>query len=32
MMKDPRYEYDHAFRQDVRDKLERSDLFSQGSL
>ena len=31
-MKDPRYEWDHAFRQDVRDKLERSDLFSQGKL
>jgi len=32
MMKDPRYEYDPAFRQDVREKLERSDLFSQGNL
>ena len=31
-MKDPRYDSDHAFRQDVRDKLERSDLFNQGRL
>ena len=32
MMKDPRYEYDSAFRQDVLDKLDRSDIFSQGKL
>lgn len=32
MMKDPRYEYDHAFRQDVLNKLDRSDIFSQGKL
>ena len=31
-MKDPRYEYDHAYRQDVLAKLERSDIFSQGKL
>ena len=31
-MKDARYEYDHAYRQDVLAKLERSDLFSQGKL
>jgi hypothetical protein len=31
-MKDPRYEYDSAFRQDVLDKLDRSDIFSQGKL
>ena len=31
-MKDPRYDSDHAFRQDVRDKLERFDLFNQGRL
>jgi len=29
-MKDPRYENDTAFRQDVRDKLERSEVFSLG--
>ena len=29
-MKDPRYESDPAYRQDVRDRLERSDLFQQG--
>jgi hypothetical protein len=31
-MKDPRYEYDTAFRQDVLNKLDRSDIFSQGKL
>lgn len=31
-MKDPRYEFDHAYRQDVLSKLERSDIFSQGKL
>ena len=31
-MKNPRYDSDPAFRQDVRDKLERSDLFNQGRL
>ena len=31
-MKDPRYEYDQAYRQDVLSKLERSDIFSQGRL
>lgn len=31
-MKDPRYEYDSAFRKDVLDKLDRSDIFSQGRL
>ncbi len=31
-MKDPRYEYDTAYRQDVLDRLERSDIFSQGRL
>jgi hypothetical protein len=31
-MKDPRYNSDPAFRQDVREKLERSDLFNQGRL
>ena len=30
-MKDPRYETDMAYRQDVRDKLERSEVFSLGS-
>jgi len=29
-MKDPRYESDQAYRQDVRDKLERSEVFSLG--
>ena len=29
-MKDPRYETDMAYRQDVRDKLERSEVFSLG--
>ena len=29
-MKDPRYESDMAYRQDVRDKLERSEVFSLG--
>ena len=31
-MKDPRYEYDTAYRQDVLNRLERSDIFSQGKL
>ena len=31
-MKDKRYEYDTAYRQDVLNKLERSDIFSQGRL
>ena len=31
-MKDPRYEYDTAYRQDVLNRLERSDIFSQGRL
>ena len=31
-MKDPRYEYDPAFRQDVLNKLDNSDIFSQGRL
>lgn len=31
-MKDRRYEYDSAYRQDVLAKLERSDIFSQGRL
>ena len=31
-MKDPRYEHDPAFRKDVLDKLDRSDVFSQGKL
>ena len=31
-MKDPRYEYDTAYRQDVLNKLEQSDIFSQGRL
>ena len=31
-MKDPRYEYDPAFRKDVLNKLDRSDIFSQGKL
>jgi hypothetical protein len=31
-MKDPRYEYDTAFRADVLNKLDRSDIFSQGKL
>ena len=31
-MKDPRYEYDTAYRKDVLDKLDRSDVFSQGKL
>jgi hypothetical protein len=30
-MKDPRYETDMAYRQDVRDKLERSEVFSLGA-
>ena len=30
-MKDPRYETDIAYRQDIRDKLERSEVFSLGS-
>ena len=30
-MKDPRYESDMAYRQDIRDKLERSEVFSLGS-
>jgi hypothetical protein len=29
-MKDPRYETDIAYRQDVRDKLERSEVFTLG--
>ena len=29
-MKDPRYESDQAYRQDVRDKLERSEVFALG--
>jgi hypothetical protein len=29
-MKDPRYESDPAYRQDISDRLERSDLFKQG--
>jgi hypothetical protein len=29
-MKDPRYEADIAYRQDVRDKLERSEVFALG--
>ena len=31
-MKDPRYEYDTAYRQDVLNRLEQSDIFSQGRL
>jgi hypothetical protein len=31
-MKDPRYDKDHAYREDVRKKLERSDLFSGGRI
>jgi len=31
-MKDPRYEHDPAFRQDVLNKLDNSDIFSQGRL
>ncbi len=31
-MKDPRYEYDSAYRQDVLKKLDGSDIFSQGRL
>lgn len=31
-MKDPRYNNDHAYREDVRKKLERSDLFSGGRI
>ena len=31
-MKDPRYESDHAYRQDVRERLENSDLFKQGRM
>ena len=31
-MKDPRYEYDTAYRQDVLTKLDQSDIFSQGRL
>ena len=31
-MKDPKYEYDTAYRKDVLDKLDRSDVFSQGKL
>jgi len=31
-MKDPRYEYDTAYRQDVLSKLDQSDIFSQGRL
>ena len=31
-MKDQRYEYDTAYRQDVLNKLEQSDIFSQGRL
>ena len=29
-MKDPKYEHDHAYRQDVQDKLERSNVFKGG--
>ena len=31
-MKDPRYEYDTAYRQDVLKKLDQSDIFAQGKL
>jgi hypothetical protein len=31
-MKDPRYESDLAFRQDVLDKLDRSEIFATGSI
>jgi hypothetical protein len=30
-MKDPRYEGDMAYRQDVHDRLERSDVFKMGT-
>ena len=31
-MKDPRYESDPAYRQDVLDRLERSDVFKSGHI